>query len=589
MWCLISMISMRKPNCAPISKEQGGRLFFAAVFFLSFLLHAREVRAQASPSYFRSPVDFPIELAGSFAELRGSHFHSGIDIKTGGVSGRNVYAVADGFVSRIKVSPFGFGKALYIEHPNGYTSVYAHLSRFSEPMASYVKKMQYRKKSFAIDLYLTPHHFEVKKGEIVAKSGNSGGSLGPHLHFELRKSKGQEPVNPQLLGIPVEDHRAPQIKELLVYSPQAVPRSIRLEKNGTGYQLTGGDNVLEWPAGRLAFGIRVIDRMDKNSGRLGVYVSRVEAGGQVIFEWRGDHFSFAESRYANAHMDYALKKKENKLVERLFKLPGDRLSMYPKLEDDGCLHLAPGERIPVQISVRDAAGNESRLSFEIAGRAKSRQAELRPPYKRMLPGRASYFESGAFQIIVPEGALYDSIYFHFSMDSVQEMAGRMSPLFRIHDPATPLHKKAVINIRQNNFPESLKERAVAVRVEDDDTGYYTGEWSGPVFIFRTREFGNYYLSVDTVAPEIEKLRLPESLRPGDVITVRVRDEESGIDQYNAYLDGRWWLMEYDYKNDLLSGTLPEFETEGSHSLRVLVSDEAGNRKEKIFKLNIRKK
>lgn len=579
---------MQELNCVRISKMRNSRLFAVCIVLILFLSASARLRAQLPPGYFRSPVDFPIELAGSFAELRGGHFHSGIDIKTGGQSGRNVYAVADGFVSRIKVSPFGFGKALYIEHPNGYTSVYAHLSRFSEPMASYVREMQYRKKSFAIDLYLTPHRFEIKKGDLVAKSGNSGSSSGPHLHFEIRKTAGQKPVNPQLLGIRVNDHRAPQIHELLVYGPSSYPQSYTLRKAESGYVLAGNENVLEVPAGRTAFGIRVIDRMDKNSGRLGVYVSRIEAGGQVIFEWRGDQFSFSESRYANAHMDYALKKKKGKLVERLYKLPGDRLSMYPELVEDGWLTLDEGAQVPVLISVRDAPGNESRLSFEVRALAKSRHEELRPKSKHMLPGEASYFESGAFQIIVPEGALYDSIYFHFSVDSLQREEGRMSPLFRIHDPETPLHKKAVINIRQSDFPESLKERAVAVRIEKDDTSYYTGKWSGPVFIFRTREFGNYYLSVDSTAPEIWKMVFPEAAGPGDLISLGIEDKESGIDSYDAYLDSRWWLMEYDYKKKKLTGTLPVTLKEGEHVIRVLVSDEAGNRNEKIYKLKINK-
>lgn len=579
---------MQELNYGRISKMSNRHILAAFLFLILFIPTPIQLQAQISPAYFRNPVDFPIELAGSFAELRGSHFHSGIDIKTGGQTGRNVYAVAAGFVSRIKVSPFGFGKALYIEHPNGYTSVYAHLSQFSEPMASYVKEMQYRNKSFAIDLYPTPHRFEVKKGEVVAKSGNSGSSSGPHLHFEIRKTAGQEPVNPQRLGIAVEDHRPPQMLELLLYGPSSFPQSYTLRKEETGYVLANRENILEVPAGRVAFGMRVIDRMDRNSGKLGVYVSRLVAGERSIFEWRGDQFSFSESRYANAHMDYALKKREGKLVERLYKLPGDRLSMYSKLLNDGWLTVAPGETIPIRILVRDASGNESRLSFKLNGLAARRQTQLRPKSQRMLPDEASYFESGDFQIIIPEGALYDSIYFHFSIDSLQRIQGGMSPLFRIDEPGVPLHKKAVINIRQSDFPESLKKRTVAVRVEADEKDFYTGKWSGSVFIFRTRELGNYYLSVDSTAPEIEKVLLPETLRPGGRISLRIEDKESGIDKYNAYLDGRWWLMEYDYKKKRLTGTIPESLKAGEHVLRVGVSDKAGNKNEKIYKLKINK-
>jgi len=579
---------MQELNYGRISKMIDRHIRAAFLFLILFVPTSMQLQAQTSPASFRNPVDFPIELAGSFAELRGSHFHSGIDIKTGGQIGRNVYAVADGFVSRIKVSPFGFGKALYIEHPNGYTSVYAHLSQFSEPLAGYVKEMQYRNKSFAIDLYPTPHRFEVKKGEVVAKSGNSGSSSGPHLHFEIRKTAGQEPVNPQRLGIAVEDHSAPQMLELLLYGPSSFPQSYTLRKEETGYVLANRDNILEVPAGRVAFGMRVIDRMDKNSGKLGVYVSRLVAGKRTIFEWRGDQFSFSESRYANAHMDYALKKKEGKLVERLYKLPGDRLSMYSKLLNDGWLTVAPGETIPIRILVRDASGNESHLSFKMKGLAVRRKAQLRPKSQRMLPDEASYFEAGDFQIIIPEGALYDSIYFHFSIDSLQHIQGGMSPLFRINELGVPLHKKAVINIRQSDFPESLKKRTVAVQVEEGESDYYTGKWSGSVFIFRTREFGNYYLSVDSTAPEIEKVLFPETLRPGGRISLRIEDKKSDIDKYNAYLDGRWWLMEYDYKKKRLTGIIPESLKAGEHVLHIHVSDKAGNQNEKIYQLKIKK-
>ncbi len=575
---------MQKRSYGPISEF--ARNIRTAFLCSLITLQTLALKAQSNESPFRSPVDFPIELAGSFAELRSGHFHSGMDIKTGGRVGADVHSVADGYVSRIKISPYGFGKAIYIDHPNGYTSVYAHLQSLSEPMAGYVREMQYRKKSFALDLYFTPHQFDVKKGDVIAKSGNSGGSSGPHLHFELRKSAGQLPVNPVTHGIHINDNLAPQAIGLYLYGEAPQPRYVPLSQSGNRYLPKGKTTRVSVPEGRVALGIRVLDRMNGNSGRLGLYQSELIVNGETRFEWTAETFSFSETRYANAHMDYALKKRKGILAERLFKLPGDQLSMYSDLKEDGWIKIKKGQTLPVKIILRDAMGNESTVECELYGEIRSEAAVLHPKGILMLPGQTAYFERDNIRLIFPARALYDTINFHLETDPKIRTSDQIGPRYFIHSAETPLHQRLTINIKTEDFPSSWKSKAVLVRAEGKEKEYYTGKWSGDIFIVRSRDFGEYYLSMDTIAPLIEWVDKEKEWSAGESIGIHIEDSQSGISSYDAFLNGQWFLMEYDYKKKKLIGTLPASIKENS-TLRILIADKAGNKSEKKFQLAIK--
>ena len=171
--------------------------FYMRLIIIPFLFFISVSMAQNSypQDYFQSPLEIPLILSGTFAELRSNHFHSGLDIKTQQQSGLKVMAAASGFVSRIKVSHFGYGKALYITHPNGYTTVYAHLQNFNPEIDAYIKHRQYKNESYEIELFPKAGELLVNNGDIVAYSGNTGGSGGPHLHFEIR-NKQEHPMNP---------------------------------------------------------------------------------------------------------------------------------------------------------------------------------------------------------------------------------------------------------------------------------------------------------------------------------------------------------------------------------------------------------
>jgi len=282
-----------------------------ALFLFCFLLNIQLFSQPDYPvGYFRSPIDFTPSLSGTFAEIRSGHFHSGIDYRTQGVEGKPLYAAADGFVSRIRISPVGFGKAIYIEHPNGFTTVYAHVRNFAPLIQQYIIKEQYRRESFDVDLYPEPRSMPVKKGEIIAWSGNSGSSSGPHLHFEIRHTHNQNPINPKLFGFNILDDIPPVMQALKIY-PANPYTTINGQAQSAVFDLDGGSgrfrliqNQMINIAGDVAFGIQAFDKQNHSNFRNGIVVLNVFIDEEHVFSYRNDEFAFAETRYVNAVIDY---------------------------------------------------------------------------------------------------------------------------------------------------------------------------------------------------------------------------------------------------------------------------------------------
>src|ERR1043165_6921117 len=299
------------------------RLIF---LLLPALLHFNTLFAQENypKNDFRSPVDTAISLAGNFGEIRPNHFHAGFDIRTNGREGMPVYAVADGYVSRIKISAYGYGKALYISHPNGYTTVYGHLRELDSDIGLFLKKLQYAKQAFEVDTLLSPGVLPVKKGELIALSGNTGGSQEPHLHFEVRDSKTEMPINPYLFGYRIADTVKPRITQLAVYpmDGQSTVNGKHLSKKIAPvykkgkYTFLKGDTITV--SGNIGFGIECYDTENRAASRNAVYSIELQSGGKRVFYYEMKQFSFENSRYVNAHIDYASKQKHDTKIKKCF-------------------------------------------------------------------------------------------------------------------------------------------------------------------------------------------------------------------------------------------------------------------------------
>jgi hypothetical protein len=545
---------------------------------------------------FRSPLDVPLTLAGNFAEMRSNHFHAGLDLKTGNRIGLPVHAAAGGWVSRIKVSPTGYGLALYVDHPGGYTTVYGHLSRFADTLAAYVKRLQYRQRSYAIDTHPPKGRFPVKQGEVIAFTGNSGSSGGPHLHFEIRDAATEEPLNPLLFGLPVKDTLPPKIFRLKVYAAKdgsfarierrsgrppllvrpGAPATLRVTRvNGT-YRLRDVRSIRAH--GRIGFGLQTHDYHDGSNNRLGVFRIRLEADDETLFRSEIDRFSFAQTRYINAHVDYAEHERSRRWIQRSFLLPGNRLPFY-RTENRGFLNVSEGQRRRLVYTVEDAAGNRARLAFDVEGTAaRPVRVDDASAYAAVIPrARAAVFEREGLRVSFPAYALYEDLELRYRALPPEE--GAYSKLHAVHDAFTPVHKSLTLDIRADALPKDLRHRALIVRMDPEgNVSSVGGSYRNGFIETRVRSFGTFFVTVDTLAPEIRPLniRAGKSMRGLTSIRLRIKDDLAGIASYVGYIDGEWALFAYDAKTGTLVHTFDERVAAGPHTLSMIVTDRVGN-------------
>ena len=389
-------------------------------FYLFILLFYGSLFAQTDypKDYFRSPLDIPMQLSGNFGELRPNHFHAGFDLKTMQKEGLNVYAVADGYVSRIKISTFGNGKAIYITHSNGYTSVYGHLQRAVGPIEDFIKKTHYKERSFEIEMYLKPGQLVVKKGEIIALSGNSGASEGPHLHFEFRDNRTENIINPLLFGFDkmLKDTKKPLLSSIYVYplneattvnqSKRPLLLNLILQKDGTYLS----DKVIT--NGKIGFGINTSDYDDVSFNQNGVYKVQTYYNGLANFGYQFDTYSFDEMRYVNAFIDYSRYKKTQQRIQKLFMKTPYKLSIITTDETNGIISVVPNLMALYRIEVSDFFGNTTTVSIPI-------KYELQPSIISQEPILSKYlvkanadcnFAKDNISVFFPAGTLYEDFY-----------------------------------------------------------------------------------------------------------------------------------------------------------------------------------
>lgn len=551
--------------------------------------------------YFRPPLDNRLFLAGTFGEIRANHFHSGIDIKTGGVEGAPVYAVADGYVSRIKVSAYGFGKVMYVTHPNGYVSVYGHLSKFNNTIGDYVKKEHYRKENFEIELFPTASEFPVKKGEIIAYSGNSGSSGGPHLHFELRDGGSQKPINPLLFGFDVKDFTRPAITSIKIYpddkqskvNGKNVPVKYAVEGWGTEHRLSNAPVIRV--SGHISFGIQTYDMQNDTDNKNGPYAITLYIDAKEVFHIQLETFAFEETRYVNSLLDYEEYIKNSARLVQTKIDPGNKLDIYSETLNKGIYKFSDTLTHTIKYEVTDAAGNLSSLVFKVKSekfvesQAVSQIPERTPTSAYFNYANPNYFNNGSVNLEAPRGVFYDS--FVFTYDSARQVPGTYSVVHKIHNKYTPIQDYITLSIKARKLAEGLQPKALIVKVNDDGKTFTSmgGEWLSNGFVSaKIREFGNYTIAVDTIPPKIKAANpdMFNKMAGQKYIKLTISDELSGIASYRALLNGKWILMDYDAKNNLLTYTIDEMLVPGQNTLLVEVRDGKGNRAFYSAKLNL---
>lgn len=555
-------------------------------------------KAKYPDTLFQAPLERPLTLSGSFGELRGGHFHSGLDFTTGERIGKPVKAIADGYVARIKVSATGFGKALYIRHPMGYTSVYAHLHSFKASIATYVKKAQYQQESYQLNLYPGEGKFAVKQGEVIGQSGNSGSSTGPHLHFEIRETRTAMPLNPLFFGFQVKDTKSPVIQGLRLYpindhsqvkvtfddhepvKSSLEPITLEVEKEGSHYGLAHAESI----CARGAFGVSVAvtDYHDRSSHALGVSQIILKNQDRRIFKSRIDKFRFSQTRYVNAHMDYAANVAHNLEYQRCFVLPGNKLPFYTT-QDRGIIQISDGDEFQLVVNAKDAHGNQSTVKWDLKHCPEPIAQSVRkskPATLKYLPYNAeSQVNTPGLRLDFPAGAFYDTVAFTLDQKSKPEYP--YGPVYQVHNRFTPVQKRYLMQMDATGVPGPLRENALIIHLEPgSDPEAIGGQFKDGFVEASVRQFGRFTLAVDSLPPNVRLVNVPRgrSYAEDRPLNVRVSDELSGLDSYKPRIDGEWVRMAYDKKNNML--TFQDFgRLNGqNHTLELTVIDNQGNQK-----------
>ena len=538
-----------------------------------------------------SPFDFPLYLSGTFGELRDNHFHTGIDIKTNAEEGKNLRAIADGYISRIKVSTWGYGKVLYIVHPQtGHTSVYAHMQKFNTEIEKVIKEQQYKKESFEVNYYPKKNSLTVKQGDIIGLSGNSGGSGGPHLHFEIRDTKTEHPLNPLAFGFEVLDDINPVLTEIKIYphknsSLNGDKKNLRipLTKLQDGIYSIKNKNLNVH--GSISFGISTFDRQNGSpTNKNGVYSIKMFVDEKLIHHFEADELSFSEKRFINAHIDYEEYTDNNIRFNRCYSLPYNRLSNYKVNINKGILKFTDNKKHNLRFEVCDIENNTSVVEFNVQSQDTSPKFEYNDSIDILTYDEAHTFNVSNFKVHIPAYSVYDNYYYNIDIRNKSE--NTLSKEYHLMDKNIPLHKEIVVSI-QDTIPEILKDKSfIAIKKEDGSFRYKGKTWKNGSLYAKTREFGIFTVVADTINPIITDYQFKNNTEINHTanISVKISDNESGISYYRGEVDGKWILMEYDFKSDLLIYQIEKEKLQkGEHTLKVIVRDRLKN--ETVFTKN----
>lgn len=565
------------------------------LFILTILLCCAHICSaqKLDPAYY----DYPLRnVAGyysaNFGEMRPNHFHAGTDFKTDGVEGKPVVAVADGYVSRVSQSPTGYGLALYVTHPNGTTSVYGHLSRFRKDIADFVFSERHRLKQSRVDLYCQADQFPVKRGEEIARSGNTGSSQGPHLHFEIRDAKTQKTLNIISQGIVTpKDDISPYIMKVHyveVDTVRGVPCHSRLatyavHKADANTYRTAQKSPIK--VGRKGyFIVETSDRKNDVANTYGVYNMVAKLDGKAIFEYRNDGFPFDLSRYCNAVSHYPIQRRSRNEVMRAAMLQGGTKYFYPTLVNRGVVTTAEGEERKMEFVITDDCGNTSTLAFDIVGKSndacfKGEVAEdaIIVEYNRDFAHKVD----DVLSVVIAKGSLYESIALDIERSDVAIKADStikvLSPAYRIHDDNTPLQKSIGLVFTQD-VEERLQPYTVMASVSSGGYLYYSGgRYRHNRLTARTSSFGTFCLVADMTPPTIRpQFEDGQDCRGRDRIAFRLSDNFSGVSSYNVYIDGKWVAIDYARSRAWVNLKAEGISGGKSHNIEIVVKDACGN-------------
>ncbi len=544
------------------------------ILLVWLLVMATNVAAQKDPLY-NFPLKINYRISGAYAELRGNHYHAGLDMSTMGVENVEVHAAEKGWVSRVKVSPYGYGRALYIDHPDGHTTVYGHLNGFASKIDEFVRKVQYATESFDVDTLLSAGQIVVERDEVVALSGNTGGSGGPHLHFEVRDTQSEEPLNPLRFLPPIKDDVAPVLYGIKVYAlgeKSQVDDCTTDKYFATNVARDRRINVF----GEIGLGLHCTDYIGQNSRPCGVVCIELYDNEKLVFKSSVEHFSFETNRHVNSHIDYAERRRTKRFVQKSFVEPGNKLPIYSNVCTP--IRISDGEVHKMLYVAKDFAGNRATLSFTLVGKK-----NLAIKDKSSLDGefvdwqRTWVKDTLGIEILMPHHSLFDN-----TCIAVEKIGEAIA----VGNPDVPFAKAMSLTM---NVPNKWLRRASQVYIgclNEKGVGAYltssveadTATCKGAMLVKGlATTFGRFAVCIDSIAPTIRIRNKATTLKPNNLIMIGVADDVSGISHYDVRIDGRWEVFEYDYKKARLIAT-PAYLglNSGRHHLVATVTDACGN-------------
>jgi len=534
------------------------------VLVLFLILNFTQLKSQEK-HHWESPLKIPLILSGTFGELRSNHFHSGIDFKTNKETGIPIFAPASGYVSRIKVSPTGFGKAIYIAHENGLTTVYAHLENFNKEINQYILQKQYDLKTFSLDLNIDSNKFKIEKGDNIGYTGNSGSSSGPHLHFEIRNTKTQHPLNPMNWDFEIKDTKKPIIESVFIYKLND-PLNIEKENMINQKVITG----------QFSFGIKTYDLLDLAENKNGINTIKIYLDNQLYYHYEIQEFSFNETKYINSLIDYKEYKKNKQRIYKCYVEKNNQLSVYKKIINNGIFKDLDEGAHSIKIIVEDSYKNNEEQDFVFT--YKKNDTEKSYNEDEVIDCNKDFsFENENLKILIPQKSLYTDCI--FSLKKNQKSKNHTEYTIMSHD--IPLHKSFQLSIKPDKGINQ-SEKLIMVQINNKDSLFITSKWKNGEIVGNPSSFGVFTLTKDEEKPKIEALNFRKDLSKTPSIRFKISDNLSGINEYFAEIDGKWILMEYDAKNQLIEHNFINKPDGKYHKLYIKVSDKNGNFIEKEF-------
>lgn len=534
--------------------------------------------------YFRNPLGIPMTLAANFGELRPNHFHMGFDIRTNQVENMPVFAAASGYVSKVKIEKAGFGRAIYIAHPNGYTTLYAHLNNFYPALNEYVKSKQYEAEQWEQEITFEPSQFPVEKGQFIAYSGNTGGSAGPHLHFEIRDTKTERNYNPALFGFYGSDNIPPFIYRLYWYDRrystyQTAPKAISIRGSAGRYAST--NDVVGLSSPRLSFGIAAEDKSNTSPFRYGIYAASIAVDDTLRCSFLLNDISYDDTRYINGSIDYKTKMSSGSWIQHLSKLPGNYSTIFND-DGDGVIELYDTLIHSAEILVKDASGNTSTLRFRFRWEPKlTEEMSFTANSISLAPNKENIVSDTDYVAAFSSKAFYDTLPFVHREEPANDTR-TVSAIHYLHDYKVPVHDSYSIRLRPTvTIDDNLKDKVVMQLKTYHKRDAVKGSWVNDWYEARFRDFGSVRLLIDTIPPTVRLSGWKNGgVVRGKAMVLMVTDDVGEIKSFKAFVDGQWLM--FSRKNDLFIHAFDGRVTPGRHQLRVLAEDIAGNVAERTF-------